>query len=181
VVPRAGRWLALLLPLSVAGLASADETLLACRKVEAADARLACYDRVVDRAREEITPEAPAEEPRAPSSAAPSSAKPKVDDADATLRERLFGRPAEESAQALRRTYGAEPPKQISSTAAAVSRTGARLFEVTLENGQVWRQEDYGDFILKPGDAIEIEAGALGSYHLQRNGKGRTVRVQRVR
>ncbi len=173
--PRAGWWLALLIPLSAAAHAADDETLLSCRKIEAADARLACYDRVVDRAREEITPEAPAEAPRASSSEEPA------DDPDTTLRERLFGRPAEESAQALRRTYGAEPPREISSKATAVSQTGSRLLEVTLENGQVWRQEDYGDFIVKAGDAIEIKAGALGSYYLQRNGKGRTIRVQRIR
>jgi len=172
---RAGRWLLLLVPLSAAAHAADDETLLYCRKIDAANERVACYDRVVDRTRETITPEAPAAAPRAAASEAPSA------DPDATLREQLFGRSAVESAKALRKTYGAEAPGQISSRAGEVRRTPQRLLELTLENGQVWRQEDYGSFPVRPGDVIDIKAGALGSYYLQRNKRGRTIRVARVR
>ncbi|HEU4431041.1 MAG TPA: hypothetical protein VFT98_19940, partial [Myxococcota bacterium] len=100
---------------------------------------------------------------------------------DAVLRERLFGRTATESAGALRKTFGLETPGSISTKAASVSRTAERLVEVTLENGQVWRQEDAVNFSVRVGDTIEIEEGALGAYYLMRNGQGRRIRVTRVR
>ena len=75
---------------------------------------------------------------------------------------------------------GARAPRSISSKAAAVGRTAERLVEVTLENGQVWRQKDTVSFNVRVGDAIEIEAGAFGAYYMKRAGQGRMIRVQRV-
>jgi len=178
--PRAGWWLALLIPLSATASAAEEESLLSCRMIDAADERLACYDRVVDRTREALTPEAPAPAPRASSSDGPTTSAVEGD-ADATLRERLFGRPASESERALRKTYGVESPDAIASKASAVARGGDRRLEITLDNGQAWRQEESVSFSVRVGDAIEIKAGALGAYYLQRNGKGRMIRVKRVR
>ncbi len=172
--PRAGLWLALLVPLSVAVQASAEDTLLGCRKLDAAEARLACYDRVVDRAREDITPGAPEAAPRA------SSLEPTTAD-EQSLRERLFGRPPAESARALRKSYGVEAPQEIASKVAAAERGGDRMLQITLENGQIWRQVEYTSFALRTGDSVEIEAGLAGSYYLRRNAKGRSIRVKRVR
>ncbi len=167
-------WLALLLPLSVAASAAAEENLLGCRKLEAPEARLACYDRVVDRAQAQITPGAPEGEPRA------SSLEPTERD-EKSVRERLFGRPAAESAQALRQSYGVEAPREIASKVSATERAGDRKLVITLENGQVWRQAETASFALRSGDSVEIEAGLAGAYYLRRNGAGRTIRVKRVR
>jgi hypothetical protein len=178
MAPRAGRWLTLLLPLSAAAAAAvADESLLSCRKIDGADERLACYDRVVDRTREALTAQAAS----APSSGSASRTPVGLEDADAALRERLFGRPAGDSERTLRETYGVDAPGGIASKAAAVSRTADRRLELTLENGQVWRQAEGSFFSVRVGDSIVIESGALGAYYLQCNGKGRTVRVKRVR
>ncbi len=171
---RAGLWLALLVPLSVAAGAAAEDTLLGCRKVDAPEQRLACYDRVVDRARLEITPGAPEGEPRA------SSSEPTEQD-DQSLRERLFGRPPAESARALHKTYGVEAPQEIASNVTAAELGADRQLVITLENGQVWRQAEYTFFPLHAGDSVGIKAGLAGSYHLRRNGRGRTIRVKRIR
>jgi hypothetical protein len=179
--PRAGQWLVLLIPLSVAAPATGEESLLTCRKIDAADERLACYDRVVDRTREALTAEAPVPTPRPSSSGSSPATALGGEDADAALRERLFGRPAGESEETLRRTYGVDAPGGITSKAAAVSRTADRRLELTLENGQVWRQAEGSFFSVRVGDSIAIESGALGAYYLRCNGKGRTVRVKRVR
>jgi hypothetical protein len=63
----------------------------------------------------------------------------------------------------------------------AAVRGGDRLLQVTLQNAQVWRQEDYGSFSVRAGDTVEIKAGALGAYYLRREGQGRSIRVKRVR
>jgi hypothetical protein len=61
-------------------------------------------------------------------------------------------------------------------------RAGANV--LTLDNGQVWRQEEIESYFpLKDGDVVRIERGMLGSYHLtlvQEGWKKRT-RVSRVR
>jgi hypothetical protein len=178
VSPRAGLRLALLVPLSVAGAAVAEESLLGCRRIDAAAERLACYDRVVDRARDELAPEAPPPEPQVSSVPAPRAEEAPE---DRTLRERLFGRSESEGAQALRKTYGLDTPNEISASVSAAKLGGDRLLLITLANGQVWKQAETVSFSLHAGDTVEIEAGLAGAYYLRRNGKGRSIRVKRIR
>lgn len=180
--PRTGPWLALLVSFSATLSAAEEETLLGCRAIEDAAERLACYDRVVDRVNREIAPGAPATEPRVSSSgAAPADGPASEAPEDRTLRERLFGRSSSESANALRRTYGIDTPKQIAATVAEAKRMGDKTYQFSLDNGQVWRQVEVVHFVLKAGDQVEIEAGLAGSYYLRRNGAGRTIRVKRIR
>ncbi len=180
--PRAGLWLALLVSLSATPSAAEDETLLGCRAIEDSGERLACYDRVVDRVNREIAPGAPATEPRVSSSERPASESPSSEaPEDRTLRERLFGRSASESATALRRTYGIETPDEIAARVSDAKRMGDKTYQFSLDNGQVWRQVEVVHFVLKAGDQVEIEAGLAGSYYLRRNGAGRTIRVKRIR
>lgn len=173
--PRAGRWLALLVPLSAIAAAAGEETLLGCRAIEAAEDRLACYDRVVDRVRgEAVAPEAPKAAPQASSSrAAPAE--------DRSLRERWFGTKPAESERTLRETYGVEAPKQIAAKVASAQRGPDQLLAIRLDNGQVWKQAEMRTFLLEAGDSVEIEAGAFGSYYLRREGRGVAIRVKRIR
>ena len=166
--PRAGVWLALLLPLSAALAAAGEETLLGCRSVADPGERLACYDRLVDRLTQATAPEASA---RASSSEATPTPP---------LHERLFGRSDTENAKALKEAYGAAPPREISAKIVSADRGGDRLYRVALDNGQVWRQAEPVALILRAGDTVEIQAGALGAYYLRRDGKGRSVRFQRL-
>jgi hypothetical protein len=168
--PRAGPWLALLLPLSATPSAAAEETFLGCRAIEDAEQRLACYDRVVDRLRAPAPPEAPAQEPRAAASEAPA----------ATASEQGFGRTMSQRAKAIVESFGSEAPEELASRVTTAQLTGAGLYVISLENGQVWRQEEAVSFRIRSGDTAEIKAGALGAFYLRRNGKGRAVRVTRV-
>jgi len=181
MAPRAGQWLALLIPLSAVVTAAEEESLFGCRKIEVESERLACYDRAVDRTREELAQDDEATIARNPSPEADSAPPSTGDDADAVLRERLFGRTAGENERTLRKTFGLDAADSISAKAVAVSRDAKRLLELTLENGQIWRQRDALTFVAHPGDTIQIKAGALGAYYMQRNGKGRMIRVTRVR
>ncbi len=57
---------------------------------------------------------------------------------------------------------------------------GARI--LTLENGQVWRQVGSSSQPrLKPGDTVNIEKGALGSFILKKQGSNRSLRVKRIK
>ncbi len=56
---------------------------------------------------------------------------------------------------------------------AALQMTGAGMAVITLDNGQVWRQQEtMSYFPLAVGDTIRIEPGALGSFRLTRIEEG---------
>jgi hypothetical protein len=169
--PRAGAWLALLLPLSAASAVAAEETLVGCRAIAEGGARLACYDRVVDRVVAEEAQAAPVK---------PSVAPPNEAAEGERQRERMFGRSPAAKVRTLERSYGIETPDRLTARVAGVTRSADRLVVITLENGQVWRQSESGSFVIGVGDSAEIEAGALGAYYLRRDGKGRAIRVKRV-
>lgn len=64
-------------------------------------------------------------------------------------------------------------------TAAEQARTGE--VQVTLDNGQVWRQADTSmRLFVKPGDTVTIRAAKLGSFMLSLPGRP-AVRVRRVK
>jgi hypothetical protein len=175
--PRAGLWLALLVPLSAAADEVPPETLLGCRAIADGAERLACYDRVVDRARTVLKADAPGV-PRSssPEHAAASQGEP------AAPGEGAFGRAPGQQDRALRETLGApEAPDSIESIVTAVTRGGDRRLTIVLDNGQTWKQEEFAAFALGVGDPVEIHARLLGAYYLRKGGKGREIRVERLR
>jgi hypothetical protein len=153
---------------------SPDE-LVACAGMTDSAARLACYDREVAPLAREVAERARASSPAAPSPA--TVAAP----ATATTSSPSFGQ------EQLTREQRPAPEKEELTLHARLSSqksAGPGLFNLYLDNGQIWRHEDQvlGSY-LKDGDAITIERGALGSYKLSRDaGKSRNwIRVTRVR
>lgn len=187
--PRVGASVSVLV-LLLSAAASAEETLLGCRAIESDAERLACYDRTLDRLSEGQAPEQPSAVARAPASAgaAPTASAPAASAAqpaaaepgEVGLRDRLFGRSATSTEEALRDAYGVEKVDSLSEEVASVRRTADRKLEVTLANGQVWRQTDGEKTSIRAGDTIVIQAGAFGAYYLRREGQGRSVRVKRI-
>jgi hypothetical protein len=173
VTLRAGAWLTLLLPLAAA--AESGETLLGCRQITDATARLACYDRVVDRAANAVEPEAPEMPPRV------SALQPNSPQAEQSLRERLFGRSAEARDRALRDAYGVSTASEIVAFATAVERGRDERLVVTLDNGQVWRQMESRVFLIRVGQQVRVREGALGAFYMNPVDGGRAARVQRTR
>jgi hypothetical protein len=51
---------------------------------------------------------------------------------------------------------------------------------VRLDNGQVWVQIEPTNFPVKPGDHIEIDVGAFGSYVLWSPSNRRATKVTRI-
>jgi hypothetical protein len=66
----------------------------------------------------------------------------------------------------------------------SIKSTLQGLYVVSLDNGQVWRQQEYeADFPLEAGETIRIDKGAMGSYKLKpvREGWKRWIRVTRTK
>lgn len=149
-----------------------------CAALSDATARLACYDalaasgpaaasnsRVIPAS--PVLPAPPPVSPASPSVA--GSAPPSTSVADFGVRNGPL--------QAKR------DPVHEKRMLAVVSRVGTRAggeLVVTLDNGQVWVQNQPGDYPVKPGDSIEIDVGAVGSYVLWSPAHRRATKVTRV-
>jgi hypothetical protein len=71
--------------------------------------------------------------------------------------------------------------KEITAVVTAVSSRGRGELVITLDNGQVWAQnEAVAYFPLSVGDTVKIHSAAIGSYTLATPAK-RTTKVTRVR
>jgi hypothetical protein len=78
-----------------------------------------------------------------------------------------------------------EPLDHITAGVANVTYNFFRRFTVTLDNGQVWRQED-GDtdvarFEKDKAEVVTISRGFLESYHLTIQGRWGTYKVKRIK
>jgi hypothetical protein len=73
-----------------------------------------------------------------------------------------------------------EAPQDMSGTVVAITERRFGKFVVTLDNGQVWAQQEVLDFTLKVGDVITIRRGLMGALWMV-NPSGRVqTRVQRI-
>lgn len=146
----------------------------ACRAETDAAARLACYDRAVDRA------QPAARSAPAPKAAATAAAVP-VAAAAAVPTEDSFGR--EHKIQAEEQKRQQEESRAVGELQAHVTRIEKRmdgLMTISLDNGQVWRQNSIDAmFRLKEGDPVKIQSGSMKSYILSGPGK-KSTRVTRV-
>ncbi len=185
--------------------ASSTAELLGCRTIADSAARLACFDREAAAlagaagaagAGGSAPPAAMASPTAAtgtagtagragtggtPAPAAPS-AVPAPRPAPVLDREQQFGLPestvaAKEVAAGTRAADAQKIEAHLAKV--ATSADGRAVF--TLDNAQVWRQlEPQGDEFSKPGDAVTISRGLLGSYWLQPK-SGRGCKVTRLR
>lgn len=137
-----------------------------CAAVQAANERLACYDRSVQ----------------------------SLDDAErrgdiivvdrAEVREtrrQLFGFNLPSVPMFERSSSRAETIDNLSTKLTSAREVGSKWI-LTLENGSIWRQTDSSAFRFsnQPGATVEIRQGAMNSF-LMRVGTSRSVRVERLR
>jgi hypothetical protein len=167
-------------------------SVLACRAIADATARLACFDRetaALASAPPTATASAPAAEaPVVASAAAPAPvpavtpAAPAPSAAPPLDAQQSFGLSGSAIA-AHEEAAGARPAKvaKIESRVVGLSLTGNGRTVFTLDNTQMWRQiESDGDMLARLGDTATISRGLLGSYWLQLK-SGRGCKVTRIR
>jgi hypothetical protein len=178
--------------LACAGTCEAADSLaklMACRSLDDAAARLACFDReaaalaAAPVARASVPPAAsPASAaPPARAAAAPAPADAAVAAAPAPDATQQFGLP-ERTVAAQEVAAGTRPAeaKKIEAHVAKFAPGPDGRLVFTLDNDQVWRQLlSEGDLMVNPGDAVTISRGFLGSYWLQ-TGNGRGCKVTRL-
>lgn len=194
--------MALTLALPVAASQPLDR-LLACRQIASSTARLACFDREsaavaagaatrATRARDAVGA-ATIAVPRPATAGSPARASgPAVPSAGLVSASASHG-----SALDPQQTFGL-PPEQILAREAAARRAPRPLDHIeahivalasagdgreifTLDNHQVWAElEPDGDLYAKPGEAVEISRGWLGSYSLSLKSR-RSCKVTRLR
>jgi hypothetical protein len=177
--------------------ADSSAKLLACRGIDDAAARLACFDReaaalapgAVAHAASPAAPSpATASPPAAPAAPPVVAAVPRapaaapVAVAPAPDAAQQFGLP--ERTVAAQEVAAGTRPAEVKKIEAHVTKfapgpDGRLVF--TLDNDQVWRQLlSEGDLLMNPGDSVAISRGFLGSYWLQ-TASGRGCKVTRVR
>jgi hypothetical protein len=167
-----------------AGAASPPlEPLVACASIIDSSARLACFDREVVPLAAQISGRARPATPSAPPAAAPvvRAPVPAAPPATTAAAPSSFG---QEQLAPERRPVAAPEDHTLHAHLTSQRDAGGGMFNLYLDNGQVWRHEDQmlGGY-LRDGEAITIEKGALGSYKLSRDaGKSRNwIRVSRIR
>jgi hypothetical protein len=82
-----------------------------------------------------------------------------------------------------RRQAGVKPavPRNVTGKVVAITRPGDGKFTVTLDNGQVWAQQEVLDFPLQAGDVVSVRRGALGVLWMTNGTQPIETRVHRVK
>ncbi len=170
------------------GRADASEdigaALVACR-AESDDARrLACYDRAADAGHPPVVAPTPAAASAPAAAIAPATAPAVAAAAPAAeaTPEDSFGRErALEHEEAKRAEQESRALDELKATVTAIETRIDGLMTMTLDNGQVWRQNSPdARFRLRVGDPVRIEPGALKSFILSGPSK-RSTRVTRIK
>ena len=168
------RWSWLGLCLALAGTGFADEqSARSCTRISDKAARLACYDAAMGGAAETKPARPPA--PDAPVAASQSAAAPSPPPVVKTGVD-AFGDTGN-----LRGTRKPVLPKRIVATITHAVPLGHGLYEITLDNGQVWRTTE-ADWVMDfdSGGSVTISRMMIGNYLISQTGQGRTVSVKRV-
>jgi hypothetical protein len=185
------------------GSGSLEAQLRQCSTVSEPGARLACYDGLTRTA-----PSAAATAPGAASIAGPAagSASSSVNATSATPTPSVAAAPPAAAApsssavasapavpagaanaefgvrnSALEAKRAPAREKHMLAVISSVSMRGHGELVLTLDNGQVWTQIEARDYPARPGDHIEIDEGALGSYVLWSPANRRATKVTRIR
>ena len=161
---------------------------LACRRIASNAARLACFDRVAAAiaAHMQATAGEPPPLAAAPARAAePSTPRPAPASAaahDSALDPlQTFGMPPGQILAREEAAQKAPPPLQhIAAHIVGMAGMGDGREIFTLDNNQVWVElEPDGDLYAKPGEAVQISRGWLGSYSLSLKSR-RNAKVTRL-
>jgi len=162
--------------------------------------RLACYDKlfgVVNPKSSDIPVTSQPTRPTAPSipqpsvpAISPESRSVKADISEAPAPKLTDTNKLTQSVEDFREARLPEAAKNvvrsISSEIVKTSTHGYKKLKFHLKNGQVWEQIDSG-YVKEPkisskkAVTAEIRKGAISSFYLHINGKGRAIKVRRVR
>jgi hypothetical protein len=147
-----------------------------CASLTVASARLACYDALAgSSALSQVAPPAPAASSSAATAGiAASGASGAPSPAKTDMEFGVHNGPLEA------KLISPQREKHMLAVVSAVSNRPRGELVVTLDNGQVWAQIEPTNYPLKPGDHVEIDVAALGSYVLWSPSNRRATKVTRI-
>jgi hypothetical protein len=157
-----------------------------CASLSDSSARLACYDALAGSpALNHVASAAPAASSSATSSSAATAgiaapgtpSAPSAPSAPPVQAEFEFG---VHNGPLEAKLISTQREKQLLAVVSAVSNRPRGELVVTLDNGQVWAQIEATRYPLKPGDHVEIDVGAMGSYVLWSPSNRRATKVTRI-
>ena len=144
---------------SSAMAASLNDGINHCRTIAAADQRLACYDAIA--VQQDASPEATVKETSTNSSVFSNPFK------------EIFGFEEKEIAKQI--------PDRLEVEVSDFSQGNGKS-QITLSNGQVWRQLDNKPFVYSADNGqAYIQRGALGSFFFSQEGTKKRIRVKRAK
>lgn len=150
---------------SLAAESAALNRLTACSQEKDNAARLACYDREIVH----VAEQPPATLTQCAATVSVGAAKSAQDS---------FGVPGSEVArkQQVNEKEAASELKSLTATVTVISQRPRGELVITLDNGQSWAQKDSQSYFpVKIGDAVAINAGALGSFRMVVSGRSTQV------
>jgi hypothetical protein len=74
-----------------------------------------------------------------------------------------------------------ETPESIEARITEIQESSHNKKIVTLENGQIWKQNDTGRIFWKAGDLIIVERAMFGSFFMKPANGGKKMRVKRLK
>ncbi len=69
----------------------------------------------------------------------------------------------------------------MSAKVVSVIEAPSGKFVVTLDNGQVWSQQEVLEFALQAGDVVTVRHGVLGALWMSNGRRHLETRVQRIK
>jgi hypothetical protein len=174
---------ALLLPAALFAADAQVESARRCAQQKDSLQRLVCYDGIFQAEAAPVARAAtppPATAPAATAAAAPAVA---ASAAPAAAASAAASAPAlgDESLKKVQKEKASAAPKHLEAKVTALREMRPELFKLTLDNGQVWQQQDVSTlFHVEVGDGVRIERGSMGSYRMAKVGGSGWVRVTRV-
>ena len=155
-----------------------------CASLTEASARLACYDTLAGTAASSATTAGTAGVAPSPAAGAPPSTSAAPAAAAASGAPPASSAPPAEEFGVhngpLEVKLGPVRDKHMLAVVSTVSNRPHGELVVRLDNGQVWVQLEPSNFPLKPGDHVEIDVGAFGSYVLWSPSNRRATKVDRI-
>ena len=145
---------------------TAEETLTMCRPIVEIAERVVCYDRFVDSHLSTVSSD--------------MDSSDSVDTIAVPDAQSLFGTGDAEAKRIVEITLEIEQIDQIAAIVTDVRESATKTLTVTLDNEQVWRQLDSKRLRLKSGEAVIVRKASLGSYLMEKQSGGRSIRVKRL-
>lgn len=163
---------------SVAAAQAPPADIARCTAIDTDAERLACYDKLFVRSADQPQKEAKAAATAAAAEAPATAAATKASAASASANLDDFGLDGRKPAGQADPT----PLEEIQARIAKLETQPRGQAVLTLDNGQVWQQQEYDwHLAFKVGDEVIIKRGALRSYRLQQKGNNRMTHVTRIR